>query len=155
AAPNFLSQYKNLFHHYVHQHSAGEIRTFWSGCGAIRRGVFLAFGGFDAQRYRQPAIEDIELGTWVSAAGHRIVLDQHIKVTHLKRWTLGSLLKTDIFARGVPWIDLMWRTGALVDTLNVQHTQRLSVALVYLLALSMVAAAWWQGAWIGVVLLAL
>ena len=37
AASNFLSQYKNLFHHYVHQTGDGEIRTFWSGCGAIRR----------------------------------------------------------------------------------------------------------------------
>jgi GT2 family glycosyltransferase len=155
AAPNFLSQYKNLFHHYVHQDCDGEIRTFWSGCGAIRREVFLACGGFDAERYCRPAIEDIELGTWISAVGYRIVLDRQIQVTHLKRWTPWSLLKTDIFARGVPWISLMLRAGALADTLNVKGTQRLSVALVYLLVLSMVAAAWWQGAWIGVVLLAL
>jgi glycosyltransferase involved in cell wall biosynthesis len=155
AAPNFLSQYKNLFHHYVHQSGDGEVRTFWSGCGAIRRELFLEFGGFDAQRYRRPSIEDIELGTWVSAAGHRIVLDRQIKATHLKRWTLWNLLKTDIFARGVPWMGLMLRAGGLVDTLNVQRTQRLSVALVYLLALSLVAAVWWRGAWLGVGLLAL
>ena len=154
-ASNFLSQYKNLFHHYVHQNDDGEIRTFWSGCGAIRRELFLAFGGFDAQRYSRPAIEDIELGTWVSAAGHRIVLDSQIKATHLKRWTLWSLLKTDISARGVPWMGLMLRAGGLADTLNVKHTQRFSVALVYLLALSLVAAVWWQWAWISVVLLAL
>lgn len=155
AASNFLSQYKNLFHHYVHQAGDGAVRTFWSGCGAIRRELFLKFGGFDAQRYRRPAIEDIELGTWVSAAGHRIVLDRQIKATHLKRWTLWNLLQTDIFARGIPWIGLMLRAGGLVDTLNVKRTQRLSVALVYLLGLSTVAATWWRGAWIGVMLLAL
>lgn len=56
AAPNFLSQYKNLFHHFVHQSYAGEASTFWSGCGAMRRDMFLAFDGFDEQRYRRPAI---------------------------------------------------------------------------------------------------
>ncbi len=35
AAPNFLSQYKNLFHHFVHQQGSAEASTFWSGCGAI------------------------------------------------------------------------------------------------------------------------
>ena len=155
AASNFLSQYKNLFHHYVHQTGDGEIRTFWSGCGAIRRDLFLAFGGFDAQRYLSPAIEDIELGTWLSAAGHRIILDSQIKAMHLKRWTLWNLLKTDIFARGVPWMGLMLRAEGLADTLNVKRTQRFSVALVYLLALSLVATVWWRGAWSSVVLLAL
>src|SRR5262249_45874283 len=40
-ARNMLSQYKNLFHHYVHQDSREQATTFWSGCGAIRRSVFL------------------------------------------------------------------------------------------------------------------
>ncbi|MCH8154520.1 MAG: glycosyltransferase, partial [Proteobacteria bacterium] len=60
----FISQYKNLAHRYVHQDSHGEVPTFWSGCGAIRRSVFIEFGGFDEERYPRPAIEDIELGTW-------------------------------------------------------------------------------------------
>ena len=47
AAPGFVSQYKNLLQHYVHQHGRKEATTFWSGCGAIRRELFLAIGGFD------------------------------------------------------------------------------------------------------------
>jgi glycosyltransferase involved in cell wall biosynthesis len=155
AAANFLSRYKNLFHHYVHQRHDGEISTFWSGCGAMRRELFLTFGGFDAQRYRRPAIEDIELGTWMSAAGRRIVLNRHIKATHLKRWTLWKLLKTDICDRGVPWIRLMWRARAMANTLNVHPSQRCSVACVYLIALSMLAAIWWPGCWGIIVTLAL
>lgn len=142
AYPSFISQYKNLFHHYVHQNSDGEVQTFWSGCGAMRRDLFLGFGGFDEQRYRRPAIEDIELGTWVSAAGHRIVLDRRIKAKHLKRWTLWNLLKTDVFDRGIPWTRLMLRAGTVANKLNVTPVQRLSVALVYLAALALLAAAW-------------
>jgi glycosyltransferase involved in cell wall biosynthesis len=142
AEQNFLSQYKNLFHHYVHHQSDGDVPTFWSGCGAIRRDLFLAFGGFDEKRYRRPAIEDIELGAWMSAAGHRIALDSRIRGKHLKRWTLWGLLKTDIFDRGVPWTRLMLRAGGMANTLNIKPTQRLSVALVGLTLLATVAA--WQ-----------
>ncbi len=143
AEKNFLSQYKNLFHHYVHHASDGDVPTFWSGCGAIRRDQFLAFGGFDERRYRRPAIEDIELGVWMSAAGHRIKLDSRIRGKHLKRWTLWGLCKTDIFDRGVPWTRLMLRAGAMPNTLNLKPAQRLSATLVGLTILATLAAPLW------------
>lgn len=149
AKPNFLSQYKNLFHHYVHQQSDGRINTFWTGCGAIKRDLFLSFGGFDEKRYRRPAIEDIEFGTWLSAAGHKIVLDRTIMVKHLKRWTVWNLLKTDVFDRGIPWTRLMLRAGSVANTLNVKPTQRLSVALAYLTPLGLLGALWWPTLWSG------
>jgi hypothetical protein len=31
---DFLSQYKNLMHCFVHQNAESEASTFWSGCGA-------------------------------------------------------------------------------------------------------------------------
>jgi glycosyltransferase involved in cell wall biosynthesis len=143
AERNFISQYKNLFHHYVHHQSDGDVPTFWSGCGAIEREQFLAFGGFDEERYRRPAIEDIELGVWMNAAGQRIVLDSSVKGKHLKRWTLWGLCKTDIFDRGVPWTRLMLRAGAIANTLNVTPTQRVSVALVGLTGVALIAAWKW------------
>ena len=36
----FISQYKNLMHHYVHQTSSESAATFWAGCGAVRKTVF-------------------------------------------------------------------------------------------------------------------
>ena len=145
--PGFISQYKNIFHHFVHQDSHGEIPSFWSGCGAMRRSVFAEFGGFDEERYRKPAIEDIELGTWVSSAGHRILLDTGAQCCHLKRWTFLGMVETDVFGRGVPWTNLMMRVGAANPTLNVKNSQRVSVVLVYLVLAGLLAAAWvpWAG----------
>jgi hypothetical protein len=141
ACPDFISQYKNLLHHYVHQNSRGEIQTFWGGCGAIKRDIFLALGGYDQQRYRRPAVEDIELGMRMSEAGHKIILDSHIKAKHLKRWTFWNLLKTDVFDRGVPWTRLMLELGVMIGSLNVTPVQRLSVGLVCLTFLEMFTSA--------------
>lgn len=132
ADPGLISQYKNLFHHYTHIKSSGPIETFWSGCGAISRERFMAVGGFDDRRYHSPAIEDVELGTWMTRAGCRIVLDPRVRCKHLKRWTLLGLLRTDIFERGIPWVHLVHRSGAIPDTLNLKRQERLSVGLVWL-----------------------
>ena len=164
SAPNFLSQYKNLLHHYVHQHAHAQASTFWTGCGALRLATFQALGGFDEHTYRRPSIEDIDLGYRLRRRGGEIRLLKDMRCRHLKRWTVRSLLRTDIFERGVPWTVLLWReararrtsepllaTGDLLRLpdpalarqpllmdLNLQTSNRLSVALTALLVLSMV-----------------
>jgi glycosyltransferase involved in cell wall biosynthesis len=128
SAKNFMSQYRNLMHHYVHQKSRREAVTFWAGCGAIRRKVFLDFGGFD-EAYRSPAIEDIELGYRLSAAGRKLLLCSNIEVKHLKHWGVGSVIKTDFFYRALPWSELTFRSGWMPDDLNLRVSQRISVVL--------------------------
>ncbi len=151
--PGFVSQYKNLLHHYVHQHGAEAASTFWSGCGAIRRELFLDHGGFSS-RYALPSIEDIELGAALTLAGQRIRLDKGLQVKHLKRWTLASLLQSDIWARAVPWTRLILRQGRMLNDLNLQTSSRLSVGLVFL-GLGTLAAGWfWPPAWAAAVVAA-
>jgi hypothetical protein len=136
AEKNFVSQYKNLFHHYVHQQSKTEAATFWAGCGAVRRKVFASVGGFNAERYPRPAIEDIELGYRLIRAGHKILLDKELQGKHLKLWTLKSMLQADIFCRAVPWSMLIFESKGMLNDLNLQTTDRLSaVALGLSLAL--------------------
>lgn len=139
AASNFLSQYKNLFHHYVHQTSSAEATTFWAGCGAVRRTAFWEVGGFDP-RYDRPCIEDIEFGYRLTRSGFAVRLCHHIQVTHLKRWTAASLLKSDILDRGIPWTALLLRERAFSADLNLQTANRVSVVCVYLSAMAAVGA---------------
>jgi GT2 family glycosyltransferase len=141
-ATNFLSQYKNLFHHYVHQISHTEASTFWGACGVIQRQVFLALDGFD-ESYRQPSIEDIELGYRLKKAGHRIQLCKTLQVKHLKRWRVGSLLKTDFFRRALPWTELILRDRRFVNDLNLQTSSRFSVMLSYALLGALIGAFLW------------
>ncbi|MFQ5667620.1 MAG: glycosyltransferase [Candidatus Binatia bacterium] len=140
ADPGFISQYKNLFHHYVHQRSSTDAWTFWAGCGAIRRQVFLDAGGFD-ESYKRPAVEDIELGFRLRAGGRRIDLNPAIQVQHLKRWTFWGLVRTDLLDRGVPWFVLMLQHRHMPRDLNVRTAHRLSVVLVFAMMLLLVAIA--------------
>ncbi|WP_165221075.1 glycosyltransferase family 2 protein [Aquisphaera insulae] len=150
SAPGLVSQFRNLLHHHVHQQ--GEFRddtrpahTFWTGCGMIRRDVFLDFGGFDPRLYPKPAIEDIELGYRLTRAGHRIVLARDVLATHMKRWTLREMVRTDVFSRGVPWTLLMKRSKTIETDLNVKPTQKVCVILTAIVLASLaglVATPW-------------
>lgn len=135
-APGAVSGFRNLLHHFVHQESQGEAATFWAGLGAIRRDAFVAAGGFDAARYAQPSVEDIELGMRLARNGARMRLDGAIQGTHLKQWTLRSMLRTDLRARGIPWVALLAEDGAAPTTLNLGWRHRTSAAAALGLALS-------------------
>jgi GT2 family glycosyltransferase len=121
-----VSTFRNLLHHHVHQANAGPTATFWTGLGAVRRDAFDAVGGFDADRYRAPSIEDIDLGRRLAERGARIHLDPDIQGKHLKAWTLRSLVWTDFAARGVPWVALMWRARTVPKFLNLGLHHRIS-----------------------------
>jgi GT2 family glycosyltransferase len=124
AAPDVVSCFRNLLHAWTHQRGAGPAETFWAGCGAVRRAPFLAAGGFDAGRYPRPSIEDVELGFRLTAAGHRIRLVPEVQVTHHKRWTLASMVATDVLRRALPWTALGRRRGTVGRTLNVDARGR-------------------------------
>ena len=144
AETNFLSQYKNLSHHYVHQRSREEASTFWAGCGAIRRQIFMELGGFN-ESYRKPCIEDIELGYRLKQVGYRILLSKKLQVKHLKRWDISGLLKSDFFDRALPWTELILRDHSFINDLNLRFSSRLSVILTYVLLATFIGGWWWSG----------
>ena len=69
ADKGFVSQYRNLLHHFHHQQLDSEAFSFWAGCGAVRKEIFTQLGGFDHERYKKPSIEDIEFGLRVYKTG--------------------------------------------------------------------------------------
>ncbi len=139
---NFLSQYRNLFHHYTHQTSRELASTFWGACGAIRKEAFWEVGGFDP-RYTKPSIEDIELGYRLSDRGYSIRLNKSLFIKHLKRWDGHSLLKADLFYRAVPWTELILSRKQMNNDLNLQYSTRLSIICLFGMILSLVLGFWW------------
>ncbi|HEX6313301.1 MAG TPA: glycosyltransferase, partial [Gemmatimonadaceae bacterium] len=141
-ASGIMSQYRNLIHHYVHHRNAGEVETFWAGAGAIRREVFAEAGMYDEWHYSRPQIEDIELGTRIRNLGRRILLDPSIQVTHLKKWTLGGVIRTDLRDRGIPWARLLMHRGAMMRTgsLNLRWTEKLNTMLIWFAMLMLLVA---------------
>jgi hypothetical protein len=133
------SKYRNLLHHYHHQRNPGPADTFWAGCGAVRAAAFHAVGRFDEWRYSRPSIEDIELGHRLSAMGYPIRLIPEIQCTHLKRWGLYGMLRTDLLDRGVPWVRLLLADGSFGTrrSLNLRRRERVYTGL---MGLALVAA---------------
>lgn len=122
---NFLSQYKNLFHHFTRQTANPEASTFWSGCGAVRRHVVKTIHGFDGKPCRPlgnacpGTIEDVEPGYRLKEAGHTIRLLKDLQVKHLRRWEALPLLKAEFFYRALPWTELLRKRGGMVNALKL------------------------------------
>ncbi len=140
-AADFFSQYKNLLHHYTHQISSPEAKTFASGFGAVRTEVFNALKGFDPRRR---FLEDIEFGYRMHLAGYRVMLDRQLQLTHHKRYTLASLTRSDFFGRAVPWTRLMLEKRIFQNDLNtrINNIASLPVSFLILAAPLALISAW-------------
>jgi hypothetical protein len=125
-APGAVSGFRNLLHHHVHHVGAGRAESFWTGLGAVRRAVFDSAGRLDPQRRY---LEDVELGARLVQAGARIELDPAIQGTHLKRYTLASMLHVDTVERAIPWVDLMLAGHAPRSALNAGARHRAAALL--------------------------
>ena len=88
-------------------------------------------------------MEDIELGYRLRAAGGRIRLDRELQGTHLKRWTLWSMIRTDVSNRAVPWARLVLAKDRVPTELNLRFSQRVSAGLT-IVALVAVLLAFWR-----------
>ncbi len=142
-----LSKYKNLTHRYHHQHAKRDAKTFWAGCGALRKDAFLNVGGFDVETYKVPSIEDIELGYRITGAGGRIIVEPKLQGKHLKVWTFANLVHTDIFRRALPWARLMIAREGVVDDLNTGMMERVRAGIAGLFSLSIISLVANLGLW--------
>ena len=128
-SPDFISQYRNLLHRYIHQSSQTRTCTFWTACGAIRAEVFREQGGF-SEAYSRPSVEDMELGLRLRQGGREIWLDKDLCVKHLKKLGFPEIVKIDVLDRAIPWTMLILRFRSMPADLNLRWEQRASVLLV-------------------------
>lgn len=140
-APGIYSRFKNLQHHYVHRSNTGRATTFWTGCGAVRRAAFDAVGGFDSTI---DYMEDINLGHRLTQAGFCVLLADDILCTHLKHYTLVSLVRSDLFGRAVPWTRLLLSQRGSFGTLNTSQRDRAGVLATGVLLLALLASLRWR-----------
>ncbi len=92
---DFASQFKNLWMHFTYARLPRYVGLFYTSAASIRKPVFEREGGFD-EGYRGASVtEDMDFGQRLLTAGHRILLDRRLAVQHLKRYSLGELLRTD------------------------------------------------------------
>lgn len=139
AAPGLVSQYRNLLHHHTH-HTHGERAThFWTGLGAVRRDVYLQLGGLDEGTWARD-MEDVEFGHRLVDAGHTVDVLPHIQGTHLKQFTLRSMLSTDLLHRAIPWSTLMLQDHLRTDAFVTSWEQKASAASASLLVLAALLA---------------
>lgn len=142
-AAGFLTQFKNLQHHFTHQHGADYQTTFWSGCGAVTREAFEAVGGFDVDLL---ACEDIEFGSAATRLGYRVRLVRGMQVEHLKQYSLTGLVRSDLFQRAIPWTRLIHSGRTSMGALNTNARGKVSVAATGVLLLALLASFFWTPA---------
>lgn len=89
------SLYKNLWIRWTYLRSTGDVPLFYTTAAAIRRSSFRRAGGFDPG-YTTPSIEDTAFGQKLARLGIRVRVQADLEVEHVKRYTIGSLLRTDL-----------------------------------------------------------
>jgi len=88
------SQYKNIWMRWTYVRQTGDVPLFYTTAAAIRRDAFLYAGGFD-EGYANPSLEDTDFGQKLARLGIRVRVDPALEVEHVKRYSLGGLLRTD------------------------------------------------------------
>lgn len=149
-AAGTLSRIRNLLHHHVHQKAGGDVPSFWTGCGAIRRDAFEAVGGFEPGH----PLEDVALGMALARRGIRVRLDPALLCTHLKRWTLRSMIRADLLYRALPWSRMLLdpRNADVPAALNAAGRGKASVAATALTLVALPLAILWPAVALAVAL---
>lgn len=109
AFKNFASDYKNLWIHYTYLIQPSQTSLFYTSIAAIKRELFLAFGGFD-ESYLRPGLEDTDFGNSLYQAGKAVHLIPELTAIHIKKYCLSNLFKLD-FKRAQGLVKIQLRRG--------------------------------------------
>lgn len=138
---NWASQFKNLWMNFTYARFAnvGRIGLFYTSIAAMRRATFLALGGFD-EMYRGASIaEDTEFGQRAWGRGIPILLAPGLRVTHLKAYSVKSVLREDFKRASALTLMRLRKRGEPFFT-SVPLFYQLAVPTIYLAFLFFIGA---------------
>lgn len=153
---NWASQFKNLWMNFTYARfaDAPRIGLFYTSIAAMQRTKFLELGGFD-ENYRGASIaEDTEFGQRAWGRGARIRLEPSLRVAHLKRYSVASVLRED-FKRAYALTLMRLRKRGEPFFTSVPLFYQFAVPTIYLAWLCALAALLLQNSWLGLGALAL
>lgn len=117
SATSGVGRYHNLALHVAHRAASGDDVAFWASCGAVRRETFTTLRMFNEWQFRAPEAEDVELGARMRAAGHRIVREPGVEVSHVGGRSFVGLLAA------------LWWRGATVSRTRLSAADAFPAAI--------------------------
>jgi glycosyltransferase involved in cell wall biosynthesis len=153
---DFLSEYKNLYMHYVFRNLDADVDFLYGSLFAVRR---EAFGHYELEEADfEP--HDTGWGQRIAAEGGRIVLLKDLEVVHLKKFSLRSFVRNDflipyqwahIFVAFRGWRGLRRRKTGFA---HASWRQLGAIALSYGILLAAVCAIFWSAALVALAVIA-
>ena len=137
---NLSSLYKDLYYyHFFKDISENMFPPISTHCLAVRKDSFLKLEGFDAN-INTASIEDAEFGLKLKNLNKKsTMLDKSLKVQHMKKYDLRSLIKTD-YKMGFNKIKSLLRTGEKEKIVNIASTQKQTVLFMMSIIFSIMTA---------------
>ena len=89
---DFYSNFKNLYTCFLYNSTETQSPFLHTPIFCVKKDVLKAAGGFDPDL---ATAEDFRLGLLLGTQGHRFIIDRRIQGTHLKRYSLASILRED------------------------------------------------------------
>lgn len=106
ASKGFWPAYKAVQSYYFRECFKDEhITWFWGSMGAVRKEIFESIGGFN-ESYRNPGLEDVELGRRLAEKG-KILLARNAVVSHHFASTFKKNFM-DHFSRALQYADIFF-----------------------------------------------
>lgn len=142
---DLVTRYKNAWIRYSYLRAGSDVDWFFTAVGAVTRDVWRRSGGFREHFSRDTGGGDVDFGRRLRARSMAILLDKELEVTHLRRFSLRTLLRND-FSRAFGWASVGLRTHGMAGSArgglaNVSGGFVASVALSGITTASLVAAA--------------